>query len=98
MPLKRRVWPMTTGWAQGFPWRRGWRSAWPAVLAGVGEDVDPGTGWAEWRELCCLLVWDRSLACLVPPPSTPFTVQVTSPSMQMPAASAMTLRRQYTLT
>ena len=70
----------------------------PAVLAGVGEDVDPGTGWAEWRELYCLLVWDRSLACLVPPPSTPFTVQVTSPSMQMPAASAMTLRRQYTLT
>ena len=66
----------------------------PAALAGVGEDVVPGAGWAEWWEPWCLVVWDSSLACLVPPPSTPFTVQVTSPSMQMPAASAMTLRRQ----
>ena len=82
------------GLGPGFPVADGVTLARPAVLPGVGEDVTPGAGWAEWRELCCLVDWDRSLACLVPPPSAPFTVQVTSPSMQMPAASAITLRRQ----
>ena len=84
---------MATGWAPAVPVADGVAPG-LAVLAGVADEAAPGAGGAEWWELRCLVVWDRSLACLVAPPSTPFTVQVTSPSMQMPAASAMTLRRQ----
>ena len=47
-------------------------------------------GLSDWP-----VVWDRSVVRRVlPPPSAPFTVQVTSASMPRPATSAMTRRRQ----
>jgi len=54
-------------------------------------DPEPGVcGAVRWP-----VVWDSSVVRpVLPPPSAPFTVQVTSASMPRPATRAMTLRRQ----
>ena len=78
------------GLGVGFPVGDGVGVALPVAAPGVADAV-AGAGWAGWW----LVVWDRSVACRAdPPPSAPFTVQVTSASAPMPAASAMTRRRQ----